>query len=98
MTKFQKLIEDAEFQEEMNAFENATVFAPSDEALGTPEAKKYMEEIADDKEKMREFIKAHVIDGKLETCEMENNVFLNTLAEDQRLRVNLYSTVGFCDN
>jgi len=104
ITKFQKLVMEAEFADELDGLENATVFAPSDAAFDTPEGKEMMAAMAGDRERMRAFIKQHIVDGRmLETCEMENNAFVDTMATDdedtpQKLRVNLYSTLPLFAN
>lgn len=94
LTKFNELIEKAEFAEDIDSLKNATVFAPSDEAFADPKVAKYLEEIKDDKEKLRDLILYHTLPGQLQSCDMNNNALIKTNDHDQELRLNLYSTVS----
>ncbi|KAL3283362.1 hypothetical protein HHI36_006510, partial [Cryptolaemus montrouzieri] len=98
LTKFQQLIEKAELTDEINDLKNATVFAPSDDAFEKEKGKKILEEIGDDKEKLRELIRYHTVQGKVQSCDMNNNAILKSLDQDKPLRVNLYSTLPIFNN
>lgn len=73
---------------------NITVFAPSNEAFSTPETTKLLDEIKDDKDKLKELVLYHTVQGRLESCDMNNNALLKTNNNDKILRLNLYSTVS----
>lgn len=93
-TKFQSLVEQAGLAEELDSLLNATVFAPSDEAFENPETKKYLEEIKDDKEKLKEVVMYHTIHGEMQSEKMNNNEILKSYLNEMPLRLNLYSTVS----
>lgn len=93
-TKFQSLIDKAELTEDIDSFKNITLFAPSDEAFDDPKTVKLLEEIKDDKEKLKELVLYHTTEGKLESCNMNNNALLKTKNNEKTLRLNLYSTVS----
>lgn len=92
-TKFQDLIEKAGLAEEVNGLQNATVFAPANKVFETPEGQKLLEDVKDDPEKLKEFVRYHLIDGQMMAEEMNNNALLETRDNGNRLRLNLYSTV-----
>lgn len=96
--KFQELVEKAGMTSELNNFDNATVFVPTDKAFENPHAQKYLEKIGDDKEKLKELIKYHIIDGEIESNDMSNNMKIATKDEGKELRVNLYSTLPLFTN
>lgn len=96
LTKFQNLIEQAGLVEEVNNYKNATVFAPSDKAFEDEEAVKYLDAIKDDKEKLKDFINYHTIQGQLQSCDLNDNDLVKT-NEGKSLRINLYSTVRILD-
>ncbi|XP_044753028.1 transforming growth factor-beta-induced protein ig-h3 [Coccinella septempunctata] len=98
LTKFQEIIEKAGLTDEINNLDNATVFAPSDEAFEKEGAKKILEEIGDDKEKLKELVRYHTVQGKMQSCDMNNNALLKTLDNDRPLRINLYSTLPIFSN
>lgn len=97
-SKFQDIVDKAGMTEELNNFENATVFVPSDKAFENSETEKLLGEIGDDKEKLKELVRYHVIDGHLESCDMSNNMKVPTKDEGEDLRINLYSTLPLFTN
>lgn len=94
LSKFQELIEKAGLTDEINNLDNVTVFAPSDEAFEKENAKKILEEIGANKEKLKELVKYHMVQGKMQSCDMNNNALLKSLDNDKPLRINLFSTVS----
>ncbi|XP_044266983.1 transforming growth factor-beta-induced protein ig-h3 [Tribolium madens] len=98
LTKFSELIEQAGFVEDIDNLNNATVFAPSNEAFEDPKVVKLLEEIKGDKEKLRDLILYHTLTGQLQSCDMNNNALLKTNDHDKELRLNLYSTLPLFTN
>lgn len=80
-------------QDEVNGLNNATVFVPVDKAFETPEAKKLLDATKDDPDKLKEIVRYHIIQGQLQSNDMNNNLLLTTNDYGKELRVNLYSTV-----
>ncbi|KAL1494273.1 hypothetical protein ABEB36_009897 [Hypothenemus hampei] len=97
-SKFQDLVQKAGMSDELNNYENATVFVPVDAAFDFPETKKLLEEIGDNKEKLRELVTYHVTNGQMESNDMSNNMKLITKDQGKELRVNLYSTLPLFTN
>jgi len=97
MTKFQELIVAAEFEDDNDIFNNATIFAPSNKALEKSEIQEYLTEIKNDKKKLRGFISHHIVKGELEISDMENNMQLET-RDGKNVRMNLYSTLPLFAN
>lgn len=87
-------MEQAGLTEELDSLANATVFAPSDEAFENADTKKYLEEIKDDKEKLKEVVMYHTVHGQMQSSEMNNNEILKSNLNEMPLRLNLYSTVS----
>jgi transforming growth factor-beta-induced protein len=98
LTKFNELIQEAGFAEDIDNMNNATVFAPSNEAFEDPAVVKKLEEIKGDKEKLRDLILYHTLSGQLQSCDMNNNAALKTNDHDKELRLNLYSTLPLFTN
>ncbi|XP_050309672.1 transforming growth factor-beta-induced protein ig-h3 [Anthonomus grandis grandis] len=94
---FQNLIEKAGLTDELDNYENATVFVPTNKAFESPEGTKLLKEIENDPEQIKELLKYHIADGKVESLELSNNMKLNTKA-GKGLRVNLYSTLPLFTN
>lgn len=94
LTKFQNYVEQAGLIDEINNYKNATIFAPSDKAFEDPDAVNYLESLKGDKEKLRNFINYHTVQGQLQSCDLNDNAMINTNDKDKTLRVNLYSTVS----
>lgn len=92
-TKFEELIKKAGLREEIDGLNNATVFAPSNEAFEDPKVSKFLDEIKDDKAKLRDVIMYHTLPGQLQSCDMNNNALLESNEQGKNLRLNLYSTV-----
>lgn len=93
ITKFQNLINQAGLTEEIDSLDNATVFAPTDEAFADEEVSKVLDEIKDDKEKLRYLVRYHIVQGQVQSCDLNNNQLLETKMPGDQLRVNLFSTV-----
>ncbi|KAF2893756.1 hypothetical protein ILUMI_12419 [Ignelater luminosus] len=98
LTKFQDIIEKAGLADEIDSMKNVTVFAPSNEAFSNPETTKLLDEIKDDKDKLKELVLYHTVQGRLESCDMNNNALLKTNNNDKILRLNLYSTLPVFTN
>lgn len=94
LTKFYELINDAGIVEDIDNLKNATVFAPSNEAFTDAKTVKYLDEIKNDKEKLKDLILYHTLTGELQSSDMNNNALLKTNDHDKELRLNLYSTVS----
>lgn len=94
LTKFEELIEEADLVNDIDDLKNATVFVPTDEALNNDETKKLLEEIRGDKNKLKDIVLYHLLPGKIQSCDLNNNEMKETNLEGQKLRVNLYSTVS----
>lgn len=97
-TKFEELIQQAGLADTMDSLENATVFAPSDEAFEKPETKKLLEEINGDKERLKEIIMYHTVEGQMQSSDMTNNNILRSSFNGAPLRLNLYSTLPVFSN
>ncbi|CAH1235658.1 unnamed protein product [Diabrotica balteata] len=97
-TKFQELIQKAELEEQINELQNATVFVPSNQAFESPEGQKLLSEIENDKEKLKEIVRYHTIQGQLQSGDMNNNEKLVTYDNGRELRLNLYSTLPLFTN
>lgn len=97
-TKFEELIQQAGLTEMMDSLENSTVFAPSDKAFEHPETKKLLAEINGDKERLKEVIMYHTVDGQLQSNDMTNNNILKSSLGGIPLRLNLYSTLPVFNN
>lgn len=92
-SKFQELIEKADLEDQINGLQNATVFVPNNQAFETPEGQKLLNEIENDKEKLKEIVRYHAIQGQLQSADMNNNEKLATYDDGKELRLNLYSTL-----
>lgn len=95
---FQDIVQKAGLTEELDNFDNATVFVPPNKAFESPQAQKLLKEIGDDQTKLRELVRYHVIDGEIQSCDMSNNLKIPTKNEGKDLRVNLYSTLPLFTN
>lgn len=84
-------------KEEINGLNNATVFVPVDKAFETPETEKLLEAIKDDPDKLKEIVRYHIVQGQLQSNDMNNNLLLTTNDYGKELRINLYSTVCIVD-
>lgn len=97
-TKFEELVQQAGLAETLDSLENATVFAPSDRAFTRPETQKLLEEIKGDKERLKEVVMYHTIQGQMLSDDMTNNNILKSSLNDLPLRLNLYSTLPVFSN
>lgn len=93
-SKFQELIEKSGLKDEVNGLLNATVFAPENKAFETPEGQNILAEANNNPGKLKEIVKYHIIQGQLQSEDMNNNAQLETKDEGKKIRVNLYSTVS----
>lgn len=97
-TKFEKLVQEAGLADVLDSLGNATVFAPSDRAFERPETQKMLEELKGDKERLKEVILYHTIDGQLQSSDMINNNIFRSGLDGLPLRLNLYSTLPVFSN
>ncbi|KAF5281283.1 hypothetical protein FQA39_LY05169 [Lamprigera yunnana] len=97
-TKFQEILDKIGLSDELDGYKNVTVFAPSDKAFSDPKSAQYLEKIQDDDDKLKELVMYHVVDGQMESCDMNNNVLLKTKDGLNNLRLNLYSTLPVFSN
>lgn len=64
-----------------------TIFAPSDEAM-----KKFVgNSSAEVLGNIAEIIKYHIVPRSLQTCEFENDMLLDTLDGENKIRINVYN-------
>lgn len=87
-------MDKAGLKEELDGFDNATVFVPVNLAFENPQTQKLLEEIGNDKEKLKELVRYHVVNGQVESNDLSNNMMMPTKDQGKELRVNLYSTVS----
>lgn len=92
-TKFEELIEKSGLTDEIDQLSNATIFAPKDSAFEDENTKKMLNDIENDKEKIKQFVMYHVAQGQLPTCDFENNEMIESKTGES-FRINLYSTVS----
>ncbi|XP_066138541.1 transforming growth factor-beta-induced protein ig-h3 [Euwallacea fornicatus] len=97
-SKFQDLVQKAGLIDELNNFDNATVFVPVDAAFDNADTKKLLEELATNQEKLKELVRYHVADKQVESNDMSNNMMIPTNDQEKELRVNLYSTLPLFTN
>lgn len=93
LTKFFELVEKADLLDELDTLDNATLFAPSNSAFEDAEGKKVLEELGDDQEKLKNFVRYHTVQRQVESCDLVNNEMMETGVEGEKLRINLYSTM-----
>lgn len=85
VSKFRQLVESVGLHEEFDNYGNVTVFAPFNEAFEEPHAAKYLEEARNDREKLKELVLYHVVNGKMESCDMERSRVLETKSHGRTL-------------
>lgn len=103
LTIFKQLMEYGNLDDYYDNLENATYFAPSDEAFEASDIGKYwMKQLEEspqklkNNEKLKQFMNYHVVQPLVKSCELTEKM-LPTLM-DEPLRVNLYSTMpSFAD-
>lgn len=99
VTKFKRLIEAAGLDEQFDAMDNVTLFAPIDKAL---ESTKWVQMLRESPEKLKgnteliEFIKYHFVTPMTKTCDLSERL-MPTLSGNN-VRVNLYSTHALFTN
>ncbi|KRT85376.1 hypothetical protein AMK59_2617, partial [Oryctes borbonicus] len=89
-TKFLQLAEEAGLKDQLDSMANITLFVPFNAAFDEPDAEKYLNEIRNDKEKLRELILYHIVKGKLESCDMDESELLETEVEGRTLPLKVY--------
>lgn len=93
-TKFLQLAKQAGLEGEFDSMSNVTLFVPFDAAFDEPEAEKYINEVKNDKEKLRELILYHITKGKLESCDMDESDILQTAVDGKTLPLKVYPLVN----
>lgn len=93
-SKFLELIDRSGLTDELNGLHNATVFAPADKAFESPEVQKLVEDLNQNPDNLREIVKYHIVQGQLQSGDMNNNVQLETKDDGKKARINLFSTVS----
>lgn len=73
---------------------NVTVFAPFDAAFDEPDVAKYIADIKEDKEKLKELILFHIVKGKLESSDMDASGVLETSVEGKTVPIKVYPLVN----
>lgn len=98
LTTFRKLMEHGSYDDSYDNLDNATFFVPSNEAFESSEVGKYwikqLEEAPQklkNNEKLKELLDYHVVQPVTRSCDLSEKM-LPTLANNQPLRVNLYTT------
>lgn len=101
LTIFKKLMDYGSFSDDFDNLENATYFAPSDEAFESSEiGKLWVKQLEEapqklkNNDKLKKFLDYHVVQPLTKSCDLSEEM-LPTL-EGESLRVNLYTTMpGF---
>lgn len=96
LTNFKTLLELNGMDELLDSYENVSVFAPTDTALASSEWVKKIESDPDslkDNEELRNFLKFHIAKPLIKTCDLTERL-LDTEMGDNKIRINLYSTVS----
>ena len=97
LTLFRTLLELNGIDELVDSYENVSVFAPTDSALASSEWVKKIEsdpESLKGNEELTKFLQYHIAKPLIKTCDLTERS-LDTETGD-KVRVNLYSTVGYC--
>lgn len=95
LTYFKTLLELNGLDELVDSYENVSVFAPTDSAL---ESSKWIEKMRSDpdslkgNEELTKFLQYHIAKPLIKTCDLTERL-LDTQTDD-KVRVNLYSTVS----
>lgn len=95
LTIFKKLIEANGFDDKLDAYENVSIFAPTDEALSDNYWAKKLDEDTDslkDNQELTAFLKYHIAKPLIKTCDLTERSFETDAGP--KVRVNLYSTVS----
>lgn len=86
--EFTKLMKASGLSSELDADTRYTAFVPSDQAFSTL-PKETLEELANNKEILRETLLLHLAAGKIVTETMKDNRKIITLDGSQELRINV---------
>ncbi|GJQ70263.1 hypothetical protein Trydic_g22704 [Trypoxylus dichotomus] len=89
-TKFLQLAEEAGLKDQLDSMANITLFVPFNAAFDEPDAERYLNEVRNNKEKLRELILYHIVKGKLESCDMDESELLETEVEGRTLPLKVY--------
>ncbi|KAG0696672.1 Transforming growth factor-beta-induced protein ig-h3 [Chionoecetes opilio] len=89
LTRFLGMLEAAQMVAEVAGLRDVTVFAPSNKAIDSL-PQDVLDEIMNDKDKLREVLNYHITTSPLQASDITNNHIADTRA-DLPLRVNLYS-------
>ncbi|XP_066999275.2 transforming growth factor-beta-induced protein ig-h3 [Anabrus simplex] len=95
LTTFSSLLNEAGLTESLDGMNNVTIFAPTDEALSTPEAMAEIEKVRADKDRLRDLLLYHTTGPEVHGCDLMNNQELKTGLADKSVRINLYATLPF---
>lgn len=82
-TKFLNLAREAGVN--LDTLSNVTVFVPFDAAFDEPEAEKYLNDVKDDKEKLRELVLYHIAKGQMSGSDLTSSGILKTELEGKTL-------------
>lgn len=99
LTTFKKLIELSGFEDELDSYENVSIFAPTNAALASNYWTSKIESEPDslkDNAELTSFLKYHVGKPLIKTCDLSEKM-LDT-ENGEKLRVNLYSTHSIFSN
>ncbi|CRK92133.1 CLUMA_CG005715, isoform A [Clunio marinus] len=104
LTIFKTLIDYGSFSNDFDNLNNATYFAPTDEAFETSIIGRYwMKQLEEspqklkNNEKLKAFLDYHVVQPLTKSCDLSQEM-LPTLNDGEPLRVNLYSTMPSFSN
>lgn len=90
-TTWLELVQKANLLDMIDQTVNLTMFVPSETALNSAENKEKLGKM--DSESLRNIILYHAAQPKVCSCEMENDMVLNSTLEGQKLQVNVFNTV-----
>lgn len=100
LTIFKKLIEYGGFSNDFDNLENVTYFVPNDEAFERSDQGKYWMQMLDESpqklknnDKLKRFLEYHVVSPLIKTRDLKEQMLTTIDAEQDQLRVNLYSTM-----
>lgn len=96
LTRWYELLENSDLLDELGNARNMTMFVPTRAALDAPEAELLLTGRAD-KEAVRDVLRYHMAQYKLEADDMSNGQVLDSHATGRPLRINLYSTVSVAE-
>ena len=84
---FARLIKEAGLKSLLLEDKKFTLFAPSDKALKEFVGNSSVETL----ENINSLVKYHIVPGPVQTCDFHNDLLLNTLDGDNKIRVNVYN-------